>query len=166
MSGGLVEVEKSGKWQESNEERWKTTKIWQEKIAKWPKSSEISAIFGKISTRSSEILPNLARSSQKYPNIRWKIQMGWSVWVSWIWEEEMRYPTRWSLFLENEIYCQPSEKLVRSVKDRIRSVPDRGSGLAGPWTALKLGTTYLYNFNTHTHTHTHIEIISTWIYFW
>ena len=60
------------------------TKIWQEKIAKWPKSSEISAIFGKISARSSEILPNLARSSQKNPNIRRKIQMGWSVWVSWI----------------------------------------------------------------------------------
>ena len=52
------------------------------KIAKWPKSkqhlarsNEISAIFDKMLARSSEISPDLARSSRKNPSIRRKTQM-------------------------------------------------------------------------------------------
>ena len=84
---------------------WKIARIRLRKDEKQLKSSEISAIFGKISTRSSWKYPKVHRIYNILP----KKQMSWLVRVSRIWEEEIQYPTSRSQFLEKEIRHRPPE---------------------------------------------------------
>ena len=123
-------------------------------MKKWPKSFEISSEIAKISTRSGEILPdlakNLTRSSQKTSQNSQDLSnnvgifVGWLDRVSRILKKENRHLTCQSRVLQEAIRRRLSERSVRSAVGWVRSIKAGGLSPAIDWTTLGGGSRGLH----------------------